>query len=464
MRSVSWRTLSTGLRLLVLLSVLLTLLSAQSAQALPGFPSFEYRGVVMDPAKATYNPTGEFINPSVIRAADYFANPLGTYYLYYAPHDAPGGISLAYANSLDGPWTEFGANPLISNTWSPYYSVGHVSSPHAVWVAEEGRLFIYFHGDNTVTRFATSTDGITFTYGGRAVQTSQFSGLTEASYARVFRYTMPAKKNIWTMLLMGNNGGTRKIYLAWSNDARTWTTQSTPLISPNSQEGGQLSAPYYFPWAGKNYVAYHSGSGNIHLTEVGPDFTLENHVGVLYDSGSAPPEQGRSAAPSFFTLGNTMYMFFEAGPRLQTKIAYAKADLAAAIVDNSESTGVAVTGSWTASTSFAGYYGANYLHDENAGKGSKSVRLRPSLGRTGQYEVYLRWTSATNRATNVPVDVVHANGTTTKTVNQQQRGNQWVSLGTYTFNAGTTGNVLVRTTGTNGYVIADAAKWRYVSP
>ncbi len=126
------------------------------------------------------------------------------------------------------------------------------------------------------------------------------------------------------------------------------------------------------------------------------------------------------------------------------------------IVDNTGSTGVTLTGSWTASTFNAGYYGSDYLHDGNTGKGAKSVRFTPTIPTTGSYDVFMLWTSGTNRATNVPVDIVSASGTTTLSVDQTVDGGQWVPLGLFNFNAGTAGSVLIRTTGTNGYVIADA--------
>lgn len=129
------------------------------------------------------------------------------------------------------------------------------------------------------------------------------------------------------------------------------------------------------------------------------------------------------------------------------------------IVDNADGTGVTLSGSWTASTASSGYYDTNYLHDGNTSKGSKSVRFTPNLPLAGNYQVSVRWPAASNRATNVPIDVVHASGTTTKTVNQQTHHGEWVSLGTYSFNAGAGGSVLIRTTGTNGYVIADAVRF-----
>jgi lysophospholipase L1-like esterase len=129
------------------------------------------------------------------------------------------------------------------------------------------------------------------------------------------------------------------------------------------------------------------------------------------------------------------------------------------ILDNTDASGVAVTGAWLSSAASGGYYGSNYLHNDNTGQGSKSVLYTPNLPVSGSYQVFLRWTSNANRATNVPVDVIRAGGTTTVTVNQQLNGGQWNLLGTYTFNAGTSGGVRIRTTSTNGYVIADAVQF-----
>ena len=55
--------------------------------------------------------------------------PLGIYHLYYAPHDAPGGICLAFADAIDGPWTEYEKNPIITRQWAPHYDVSHVLEP-----------------------------------------------------------------------------------------------------------------------------------------------------------------------------------------------------------------------------------------------------------------------------------------------------------------------------------------------
>jgi hyaluronate lyase len=77
----------------------------------------------------------------------------------------------------------------------------------------------------------------------------------------------------------------------------------------------------------------------------------------------------------------------------------------------------------------------------------------------GSYEVFLRWPAAASHSASVPVDIAHAGGITPVAVNQQANGGQWVSLGVYTFNAGTAGYVRISNAGTTGTVCADAVKF-----
>lgn len=129
------------------------------------------------------------------------------------------------------------------------------------------------------------------------------------------------------------------------------------------------------------------------------------------------------------------------------------------VVVDSRGSGVTRAGTWLASTAVAGYWGTDYEHDDNTAKGVCRMRFRPALPAAGSWQVQLRWTANPNRASNVPVDVEHAGGTTPHTVDQRSRGGQWVPLGTYAFAAGTGGSVLIRTEGTDGYVVADAVRF-----
>ncbi len=382
--------------------------SPSPASALTGFPTFTHQGIIVNPPDLDFNPTGEYIFPTIIRAADYVANPLANYYLYAAPHNSAGsainGIALFYADTPDGPWTEYAGNPVVPNDWPPYHGwINHVSSPHVIWNEDAEQFYMYYHGGNTITRLATSTDGINWVHYGPVVTTADFTGISEASYARVFEYKIPSKNNKYIMMLMGNNGGTRKIYLAWSNDGLNWTTQHAPLISPGTGEGGQLSAPTYFPWNGNHYVAYHSGAGNIHVTEVGAGFNLENHLGVLYDSTSGSPDEGRAASPTFYTTGTKMYMFYEQGDRLGARIAYATADLSTTNTWNlindgmsdyeSDWDSVGTTGSVTQHGSYI------TLTDASTG-GYRYIRKKNYVPPTGAFTFEVRGKSTAAGATN----------------------------------------------------------------
>jgi len=117
---------------------------------------------------------------------------------------------------------------------------------------------------------------------------------------------------------------------------------------------------------------------------------------------------------------------------------------------------------WLESTSVGGYVGHGYLHDNNASKGNRSVEFKTTLKKTGTYEVRISYTPNANRATNVPVTIEHANGSTTVKVNQKKpppiKG-MWVSLGKFEFRANKPARVIVSNKDTDGHVIVDAVQW-----
>lgn len=298
------------------------------------FPEFRSQGALFSPSDLGYAPTGEFDFPSVIEADLYFDSPLARYYLYTAPHDHPGGISLFYSDDPEGPWVEYSDNPVIERAWGDHYEVSHVSSPHAVWLAAEEQLFLYFHGENSTTRYATSHDGIDFEYGGVAVRAADLpGGVREASYARVFEHSIEGRNNRYLMTFMdavpgdGLGGRERRIRLAVSDDARSWSVDQEPLVSPRPEEGTSISGATYLPWQGGHYIAYHGSSGNIFLTEVGERFDQESHLGILYAPSDDAPDNGRAASPTFLEAGDSLFMFYEAGRRGATTIALAQAHL-----------------------------------------------------------------------------------------------------------------------------------------
>ena len=136
------------------------------------------------------------------------------------------------------------------------------------------------------------------------------------------------------------------------------------------------------------------------------------------------------------------------------------AKLPGIVVDETAAT---LVGQWQYSTHTPPYVGLGYLHDQNAGKGEKSVTFTPDLPRAGRYEVRLAHCYNIRRATNAPVTLRHADGETKLRVNQQEEpphGRLWRTLGTFRFAAGTNGWVRLSNEGTGGkYVIADAVQF-----
>lgn len=86
------------------------------------------------------------------------------------------------------------------------------------------------------------------------------------------------------------------------------------------------------------------------------------------------------------------------------------------IVDN---TNAVVTGAWTPSTSDPNFYGINYLHDGNAGKGTKRVAWTLNTG-AGSYRVSIGSVKVVSKASNAPVwvftDFATTNASTTEKV------------------------------------------------
>jgi hypothetical protein len=115
-------------------------------------------------------------------------------------------------------------------------------------------------------------------------------------------------------------------------------------------------------------------------------------------------------------------------------------------------------GNWTRSTSNAGWYGDNYQVCA-ATSATAWARWTPRLPSSGYYNVYMRWTSGTNRASNADIHINTPAVQCECLINQRTNGGAWYLLGRYYFGAGystSNGSVSIFATGANGYVVADA--------
>jgi len=111
------------------------------------------------------------------------------------------------------------------------------------------------------------------------------------------------------------------------------------------------------------------------------------------------------------------------------------------------------TGTWCRSRG-TGQQGADSLYA--CGSGADSYRWRPAIINGGDFDVYVRWTTAPVRSNAVPFLVSHAAGLTTRVFDQTRQGGQWVLHGTYRLLTGTIG--YVEASDANGKANVDAIR------
>lgn len=107
------------------------------------------------------------------------------------------------------------------------------------------------------------------------------------------------------------------------------------------------------------------------------------------------------------------------------------------IVDNPDA-GTSQVGSWSTYPGNESYNGASVW--ATVGGVVDRFRFTPNLPVSARFEVFAWNACYSNRATNVPHEILHADGSTTVAVDQDcDTGShgEWFSLGVYTFNAGT---------------------------
>ncbi len=117
-------------------------------------------------------------------------------------------------------------------------------------------------------------------------------------------------------------------------------------------------------------------------------------------------------------------------------------------------------GDWSGST-YGNPVNGSSRHDGNSGKGEKNIVYAFKIPVPGRYEVRVSYASASNRASNVPVTVAHAGGSSTVLVNQKTAppiDNLFISVGVFVFDPAAKAAVTIGNKDTNGIVGVDAVQ------
>jgi uncharacterized lipoprotein YddW (UPF0748 family) len=119
-------------------------------------------------------------------------------------------------------------------------------------------------------------------------------------------------------------------------------------------------------------------------------------------------------------------------------------------------------GSWsvTGIPSYYGQWGDTYAYT-STDNSARTVEWRPDITQPGTYEIAVWYRSTgTSRPSDAEFTIYHAGGQQTVSVDQQIDGSTWVSLGSYSFNAGTTGYVTMTNQAEAGKtIVADAVRF-----
>ncbi len=146
-----------------------------------------------------------------------------------------------------------------------------------------------------------------------------------------------------------------------------------------------------------------------------------------------------------------------------------RSDAAAAsiVIDNTDR-GFTTDRPWRTDDSAAGRHGSDYATlDLSAESNPGWAQWTPEITTPGIYEIYLNWAtegfgSASPMQDIVPVEISHAKGTTTTTVDQTRYPGTWIHLGSFELGAGTSSSVRILARG-NGRVVADAVRFTKIN-
>lgn len=197
----------------------LLLYPSSAAQEEGALPEFKFQGVVLHPDDLVYSPDEDLIHPTLVKTEGHMEDPLGKYYLYYAPHKHI-ATSMAYSDSIEGPWKEYKQNPVVKGP----------SAPDIRWIEEKGKFYLWGHRKNSQTELWTSDDGINFKYHSISI-TARSIGTRNATYSRMYEYPLGKYGSKYVMLHSGfiEDRGIRCVWLAHSRDAENWVQLKTPL-------------------------------------------------------------------------------------------------------------------------------------------------------------------------------------------------------------------------------------------
>lgn len=190
--------------------------------------------------------------------------------------------------------------------------------------------------------------------------------------------------------------------------------------------------------------AQSSGVTYTQLAQIMADFGIENSISL--DGGGST---------TMYVFGRGMLTRTNDGT--ERSVVSAWNIVQANTMDNQAPEAVAA-GTWTTDAATTGAYYLDQLVASPGAPGASTVTWTPTLGQSGIYKVYGWWTEDAGRSAAAPYEIQHRDGVANVTADQRTRGRRWNLLGTYLFDAGSTGKVIL-SNAASGTVSADAVRF-----
>lgn len=207
------------------------------------------------------------------------------------------------------------------------------------------------------------------------------------------------------------------------------------VLTLNVHTGQRMAftAPRFIDCTGHGWIGFYAGA----------EYRMGQEGCDEFDESLAPISPGKR------TMGNSLYkaVFKDHKPSLPP--------MPGTVVKYSDRHRVKIVGEWMHST----FRGGDYLHDDNEGKGEKSITFELSIEKAGKYDVFLGYIAFSNRASNVSVSVTDTGGERCLVVDQRTNSDGWKKLGTFRLAADRPGSVTISNKGTDGVVVADSVRF-----
>lgn len=275
--------------------------------------------------------------------------------------------------------------------------------------------------------------------------------------------------NAFTWSLNVATAGTFDVYARWTQHPNRATNAKytvshaagSNVVTVNQEAGGGS-------WNLLGTYAFNAGAATVSLSDEANDYVIADAV-MLVPPGAAPNTATWTlSVPD--AKNYRVYARWTQHPNRATDAKYTVTHAAGpstlTVNQMAGGGGWVALGTWafnagSASVSLTdqanGYVIADAVMMVPTDAAGNTATWTPNVAQAGSYEVYARWTSHANRATNATYTVTHASGSTAVPVDQQQNGGVWNLLGTFNLSPGTAHRVTL-TDEANGYVIADAVR------